>query len=133
MRPTVSSRDWSRALSFRMRFICFSLIWLLVGSGCGKPKGTVLGKLPKGEPQTILSIRAGTTPSQFTLSGVMVEKCPTAGCWFRLRDSTGVIKVDTKSAGFVVLDVPLETKITVAGRVVADANDVQIEATGIRY
>ena len=63
----------------------------------------------------------------------MVEKCPTAGCWFRLRDNTGVIKVDTKSTGFVVVDVPLETKITVSGKVVADGNDVQIEATGIRY
>ena len=67
------------------------------------------------------------------LNGVMIEKCPTAGCWFRLRDSTGVIKVDTKSAGFVVVNVPLDTKITVAGKVVADGQDVQIEATGIRY
>jgi len=62
----------------------------------------------------------------------MIEKCPTAGCWFRLRDSTGVIKVDTKSAGFVVVDVPLEAKITVAGRVLTDGNDAQIEATGIQ-
>jgi uncharacterized protein YdeI (BOF family) len=116
-----------------MRFICFSLIFVLLGSGCGKPKGTVLGKEPNGQPQTVLSVRAGTAPSQFTLSGVMIEKCPTAGCWFRLRDDTGVIKVDTKTAGFVVVGVPLETKITVAGRMVADGNDVQIEATGVRY
>ncbi len=83
--------------------------------------------------QNVLAIRAGTAPARFTLTGVMVEKCPTAGCWFRLRDSTGVIKVDTKSAGFVVVNVPLQTQITVAGKVVADGQDVQIEATGIRY
>lgn len=116
-----------------MRFLFFTLMCLLLGSGCGKPQGTVLGKAPKGQPQTILSVRAGTVPAQFTLSGVMIEKCPTAGCWFRLRDSTGVIKVDTKSAGFVVVNVPLETKVTVAGKVVADGDDVQIETTGIRY
>ena len=116
-----------------MKIIFGALICLLLVSGCGKPKGTVLGKEPRGAAQTVLSIRAGTTPSQFTLTGVMIEKCPTAGCWFRLRDSTGVIKVDTKSAGFVVVDVPLETKIIVSGKVVADGNDVQIEATGIRY
>ena len=133
MHATVRSRNWGRALKLQMKIIFGTLICLLLVSGCGKPQGTVLGKAPKGQPQTILSVRAGTAPSQFTLTGVMIEKCPTAGCWFRLRDNTGVIKVDTKSAAFVVVDVPLETKITVAGKVVADGKDVQIEATGIRY
>lgn len=63
----------------------------------------------------------------------MVEKCPTAGCWFRLRDRTGTIKVDTKSAGFVVVNVPLQSQVTVAGKVVPDGDDVMIEATGVRY
>ena len=92
-----------------------------------------MGKEPRGVAQTVLAVRAGTAPTKFTLEGVMIEKCPTAGCWFRLRDGTGVIKVDTKSAGFVVVNVPLEAKITVAGKAVADGQDVQIEATGIRY
>ena len=63
----------------------------------------------------------------------MIEKCPVAGCWFRLRDVSGSIKVDTKLAGFVVVNVPLETKMTVAGKIVAEGDDVAIEATGIRY
>jgi len=82
---------------------------------------------------TVLSVRAGTTPPQVTVAGVLIEKCPVAGCWFRLRDSTGVIKVDTKPAGFVVVNVPLESKVTVAGKVVAEGDDVIIEATGVRY
>jgi uncharacterized protein YdeI (BOF family) len=109
------------------------LIALLLASGCHKPQGTVLGKAPAGEPRTILSVKAGDTPPQVTLSGVMIEKCPVAGCWFRLRDRTGIIKVDTKLAGFVVVDLPLETKMTVAGKVVADGSEVAIEATGLRY
>jgi uncharacterized protein YdeI (BOF family) len=116
-----------------MKLFFGTLVCAVLLSGCGKSKGTLLGKDPRGAPQTVLAVRAGTAPAQFTLNGVMIEKCPTAGCWFRLRDSTGEIKVDTKSAGFVVLDVPLETKVTVAGKVVADGQDVQIEATGIRY
>jgi uncharacterized protein YdeI (BOF family) len=116
-----------------MRFLYFLLISLLIGAGCGKPKGTVLGKPPKGELQNVLSVRAGTVPSHFTLSGILIEKCPTAGCWFRLRDSTGVIRVDTKSAGFVVVGVPLETRVTVAGKAIPEGNDVQVEATGLRY
>jgi len=63
----------------------------------------------------------------------MLEKCPVAGCWFRLQDRTGIIKVDTKLAGFVVVNVPLESKVTVAGKVAADGDQIVIEATGIRY
>jgi hypothetical protein len=50
-----------------------------------------------------------------------------------LRDGTGLIKVDTKSAGFVVVNVPLESQMTVAGKAVAEGDEVMIEATGIRY
>jgi uncharacterized protein YdeI (BOF family) len=116
-----------------MRIVRASLFCLLLATGCHKPQGVVLGKTPKGKLQTILAVRAGDTPPQVTVSGVMIEKCPVAGCWFRLRDSTGVIKVDTKPAGFVVVDVPLESNVTVAGKAVADGDDVMIEATGVRY
>jgi uncharacterized protein YdeI (BOF family) len=116
-----------------MRITGAILLCLLLTNGCRKPTGTVLGKAPRGEAHSILAVRAGNTPPQVTITGAMVEKCPIAGCWFRLRDRTGVIKVDTKSAGFVVVDVPLESQVTVAGKVVADGDDVMVEATGIRY
>lgn len=89
--------------------------------------------MPKGEPRTILSVKAGDTPTQVTLSGVLIEKCPVAGCWFRLRDNSGVVKVDTKAAGFVVVDVPLEKQMTVAGKVTVEGDEVVLQATGIRY
>jgi len=134
MLPAIGPGHRSGAVSFRgMRRAGVLLISLLLASGCHRTQGTVLGKAPAGEPQTILSVKAGDTPPQVTLSGVMIEKCPVAGCWFRLRDGTGIIKVDTKLAGFVVVDLPLETKMTVAGKVVADGNEVAIEATGLRY
>ncbi len=100
---------------------CVALFCLLLPgmSGCHKPQGTVLGKPPRGEPQTISAVRASDTPPQVTLSGVvMVEKCPVSGCWLRLSDATGTIKVDTKSDGFIVVNVPLESKVTISGRVV---------------
>lgn len=111
------------------------LLWLILPGlfGCYKPQGTVLGKAPQGEPKTILAVRAGDTPPQVTLSGIMVEKCPVAGCWLRLSDGTGTIKVDTKAAGFVVVNVPLESKVTVSGRIVTEGDEVLIEATGLRY
>ena len=116
-----------------MRLICLLLLCALFAGGCGKPKGTVLGRAPEGKPVSILSARAGTTALKVVLDGVMVEKCPTAGCWFRLQDGSGIVKVDTTSAGFVVVGVPIETRLTVAGNVIAVGDDIQIEATGIRF
>jgi len=116
-----------------MRFVFASIIGLMLAAGCHQPAGKILGKTPKGEIRTILAVRAGDTSPQVTLTGVMIEKCPVAGCWFRLRDNSGSIKVDTKSAGFAVVNVPLEAKLMVSGKIVADGDEVAIEATGIRY
>jgi len=116
-----------------MRWFLICLLVAVVSAGCHKPQGKVLGKAPAAEPRTILAIKAGDTPSLVTLTGVMIEKCPIAGCWFKLRDDTGIIKVDTKSAGFAVVNVPLETKLIVAGRIVTEGNEISLEATGLRY
>jgi uncharacterized protein YdeI (BOF family) len=111
-----------------------SLVCLLVSVGCHRqPSGKVLGKPPLGDLKTVLAVRAGDTPSLVTLTGAMVEKCPEAGCWFRLQDRTGVIRVSTKSAGFVVVNIPLESQLTVAGRIVTQGDEIEIEATGLRY
>lgn len=116
-----------------MRVLIVTLVCLVFVAGCGRPRGTVLGKAPKGETRTILAVRNGTTPPDVVLSGIMIEKCPTSGCWFRLSDGTGTLKVDTKNAGFVVVEVPLQNTVVVAGKVVADGNEVLLEATGVRY
>lgn len=114
------------------------MVWILVAcltllTACHTKQGQILGKAPEGEPRNIVAVRSGDTPAQVTLKGVMTEKCPAAGCWFYLQDETGTIKVDTKSAGFVVVDVPLQTKMTVSGKVVSTADEVTIDASGLRY
>ena len=50
-----------------------------------------------------------------------------------LRDADGTIKVDTKNAGFVVVNVPLRSTVTVAGRVITNGTERFIDATGLRY
>ena len=107
------------------------LLPLLI-AGCSAQHATVLGKEPLTQPTTqVKSLTAGTA-GIVTVSGEMVEKCPIAGCWFRLRDKTGIVRVDTKQAGFVVSEVPLHTTMTVSGTV-APGTEIGLKATGVRY
>lgn len=99
-------------------------------SGCAHSSATVLGKDPGTTHPTV--VRDLKPASQVTLAGVMIEKCPTAGCWFMLKDGTGVVRVDTKSAGFTVTNVAVNTPVTVRG-VVKDGTERIVAATGIRY
>ena len=124
-RPAGPRRGWTLATA--------SACCLLLAAGCRKPQGTTLGRAPNGEVRSILAVLSGDTPPQVTVSGVMIDKCPVAGCWFHVQDRTATIKVDTKSAVFVVVKVPLQTPVTVTGKVVADGDDVALEATGVRY
>ena len=104
----------------------------LLIAGCGR-KGKVLGKAPKEKTYSILAINAGDAPSKLSLEGTIIEKCPQAGCWFRIEDGTGVIKVDTKAAGFVVTDIPLNTKVKVSGKVQQVGPQPELQATGLSY
>ena len=135
-----------------MLLITCGLAVAALTSGCKRPAGNLLGQAPQGEAIAIMDLRrnlkravpeseqrdlsssqSSDIPPQVTLHGTMVEKCPVAGCWFRLRDDTGTIKVDTKSAGFVVVNVPLRSTVTVMGKPVREGNDLIVEAAGLRY
>ncbi len=102
-------------------------------AGCGRAAGNVLGITPAAEATaTARDLTKAHAARKVTLRGEMIEKCPVAGCWFILRDRTGMVRVDTKAAGFVVSDVPLHTNLTVTGTVVPGAQP-GLAATGIRY
>lgn len=81
----------------------------------------------------IAGARKADSGASLVVAGEMVEKCPVAGCWFEVRDGSGTLRVDTKNAGFVVLDVPLHSRITVVGRMQRSGGEPQLEATGVRY
>src|SRR5947208_1024114 len=104
-----------------MRGILFCFLAFLV-FGCAKREPIVLGSAPLGHSTTVASARDTSVSTPVTLRGTMVEKCPVAGCWFNLRDDTGLIKVDTKAANFVVLNVPLQTTVLVSGRLTTNGS-----------
>ncbi len=105
---------------------------ILLAVGCAPTQTNILGKAPAQQPTILVRELSAKTGSVVTVKGEMVEKCPVAGCWFMLRDKTGMVRVDTKQAGFVVSEVPLHTTMTVSGTV-ASGTEVGLKASGVRY
>lgn len=102
-------------------------------SGCGARQETTRGAaLPAVAVSNVAQLTQVKRAQPVVLRGEMIDKCPVAGCWFMLRDKTGIVRVDTKAAGFVVSDVPLHTTMTVAGKVTPGAQP-GVAATGVRF
>ena len=101
--------------------------------GCSDHNPRTLGAAVEGTAISVAAVRQSNAESRVVLQGTMTTKCPVAGCWFLLHDETGTIKVDTKNAGFVVVDVPLNSSLSVAGCVVTNGTERFIDATGVRY
>jgi uncharacterized protein YdeI (BOF family) len=101
-------------------------------TGCGKPAVKTLGTpLTEAHATTVQQLPSEKDPS-VRLTGVMVEKCPVSGCWFKLRDKTGIVHVDTKDAGFVVAELPLQTEVTVTGKFIK-GDSPTVAASGVEY
>lgn len=109
------------------------LVLVLAVMGCGHLRQRVRGVAPAEAP-VAMAAKSAAMPSgaRILLRGEMTEKCPVAGCWFKLKDASGVVRVDTRTAGFVVSDIPLHTQMTVAGSV-SHEEPSGVAATGIRY
>lgn len=102
-------------------------------AGCAQPGGHTLGTVPTGKPATIAEARAAAAGTPIVLHGEMVEKCPSAGCWFILRDEKGTMKVDLSATKFVVVDVPVHSTMTVVGKAAGSGDGRFLDATGLQY
>jgi len=129
MFPAGCARNWSGSVSKLAELL--AVVLLLVG--CTERKLVTLGKQFEGMAIPVSTVKQTNATVAVIVSGTMIEKCPVAGCWFVLRDQTGTIRVDTKNAGFVVVDVPLKTTVLVAGRVATNGSERFIDATSVRY
>ena len=63
----------------------------------------------------------------------MVEKCPVSGCWLRLKDTSGIVKVDLRAMGFSAAEIPVGTTLTIIGTKEAAGGETSIIASGLRY
>ncbi len=97
------------------------------------PQPAERGKAP--DPQRIESVSAALSRpngTEVTLAGELVEKCPSEGCWFVLKDSTGKTTVDIEEAGFRVLDVAPGKRMTVRGSVIRRGERTLLVGAGLR-
>jgi len=65
-----------------------------------------------------------------TLKGKIISECPT-GCWFNLKDETGVIYVDLNPSGFAVPQITHKT-VKVQGQVVVKRSKAMLIAKGVK-
>jgi uncharacterized protein YdeI (BOF family) len=126
--PLLSGRLSTRAM---MRPL--ALLAMLALAGCGNHPHTLGQSFPEQSIVSVAEAQRTNVEAAVVVRGAMTEKCPIAGCWFMLRDTAGTIKVDTKNAAFVVVDVPLHSTVTVAGRIATNGNERFIDATGLRF
>jgi len=122
-----------RFLSQSLAVCVIALFCSVFVAGCGQKTEQTMGVRPATEKIVAVKELSSASKSQkVTVRGAMVEKCPVAGCWFVLRDKTGTVRVDTKAAGFVVTEIPLNTPLTVSGTV-TDGAQPGLAATGLNY
>jgi uncharacterized protein YdeI (BOF family) len=110
----------------------------LAATGCSSSPTRVRGAANaatkvQGSPKTLAQALAAPAGTTLMVRGAITQKCPVAGCWFELKDKTGVLRVDTKVAGFTVGDIALRTPIEVQGKVVKLGSTKQLQASSIRY
>jgi uncharacterized protein YdeI (BOF family) len=119
--------------SLSSRWTLFLSAALLGLAGCAGHRAEVRGRAPSGSPTTVARLASARADSAVTVRGTMIEKCPTAGCWFMLQDNTGRVRVDLKAAGFVVTDVPTGGAVSVSGRLRREGEEPVVVASGARF
>jgi uncharacterized protein YdeI (BOF family) len=108
------------------RVIYCAVLAFLACAGCtSQPKGA---STAHAQAIPISSLQKLKPSTPVVAHGTMVEKCPLAGCWFVLRDQSGTIKVDLKATKQTVVNIPLNSEVTVEGTVAADGSNKIIRA-----
>jgi uncharacterized protein YdeI (BOF family) len=101
--------------------------------GCAARQAVTRPESAGGEIVSLAAVKKMKVATPVIAQGMMVEKCPIAGCWFKLHDRTGTIKVDLKATNLTVTNVALNTKVTVHGTVVPNGSEKMVQATSATF
>lgn len=113
--------------------LCVLTLSMAFFAGCANRQTEARGDNGKAETIGIASIQKMKLASPVVAHGTMIEKCPVAGCWFKLHDRSGTIKVDLKATKLTVVNVPLNAEVTVRGKVAPNGGEKMIQATSAAF
>lgn len=118
-----------------------SYIWLMIlvltlmlpFSGCGKKEADKYGQEISNRTATkveaILKEPGNFDGKTVTVQGKIIRECPT-GCWFEVKENSGIIYVDLNPSGFAIPQKVRKTA-TVEGKVSVRNNQPMIVGTGV--
>jgi len=111
--------------------ICFSAVVLVMISGCAKLEkyGEPISNYQTTQIRDILTNPEGFEDKIVTLEGKIVNECPT-GCWFNLKDETGVIYIDLKPFGYAIAQ-HVGARATVEGEIFTTRGKTVIKGRGV--
>ena len=111
--------------------LVFALV--LPFSGCGKKEADTYGQEIANHTvtkiQEILKKPGNFDNKTVTVQGKIIRECPT-GCWFEVKENSGIIYVDLNPSGFAIPQKVGKTA-TVEGKVLVRNNQPMIAGTGV--
>lgn len=116
-------------------------------AGCNAQKGGGDGDTGSGPPATIGAPVSGEVPlvctqclkdekyvgQTVTIEGEVIQQCPAAGCWFRIKDDIGEGFIDLSPANLTVQGERVGQHAKVTGKVVKKGGQMRIEAEHVEF
>ncbi len=120
--------------------ILLSAAFLSGVAGCGSTAGDLSGPARFGQvpPESVaveeIRALAKVSPGQVVgVEGRVVQQCPSAGCWFRVQDGTGVVLVDLNPLGARLKSQRVGEAVRVVGRVERVQGQLRLAAQFVEF
>jgi len=118
-----------RPIIILLAIALLGVTFIIVGCTAAKTYGeAVIGQ--RVSIKDILTDSKSYDGKTVVVEGRIIQECPT-GCWFNLKDETGVLYVDLNPAGLAIPQ-KVNHSAKVKGRVAAKKNQVMIIGEGVQ-
>ena len=117
-----------------INYVGLALILIFSTSGCGKKDEDKYGQIIQNRTttkiETILKEPANFDGKTVTVQGKIIRECPT-GCWFEVKENSGIIYVDLNPSGFAIPQKVGKTVI-VEGKILLRGDQPMLAGTGVK-
>lgn len=114
-------------------YIWLTLVLIFSISGCVKKEadryGQEISNRTATKVEAILKEPGNFDGKTVTIQGKIIRECPT-GCWFEVKEDSGIIYVDINPSGFAIPQ-KVGEKVIVEGKVQLRGNQPTLAGTGV--